>query len=314
MIAFAGVGSALEKRAREGSGYGASFWEGIFATVLATPCTAPFLGTALGFAFSQPAHFTLLVFTSVGFGMAFPYIILTSRPGWMKFLPKPGPWMEIAKQFMGFLMMGTLIWLLYILGKQLGMEGVVWTSAFLLVVGLGCWLIGHFATLTASRRTFIITWTASLLLVVAAYFLFIHPTLEAGRVLAQDPAQTNTDAGIRWEPFTVQRLDGVLQEKRTVFIDFTAEWCLTCKVNEKVVLNDAAVIRAFRERNIVPLKADWTSRNPEITKLLAKFGRSGVPLYVIFPADNPGSPIVLPEVITTSIVIEALQKAAPVGA
>jgi len=308
MLAFAGVGSALEKKTQEGKGYGASFWEGIFATVLATPCTAPFLGSALGFAFSQPAHFTLLVFFAVGFGMAIPYVILTSKPGWMKFLPKPGAWMETAKQFMGFLMMGTLVWLLYVLGKQLGMEAVVWMCAFLVVVALGCWLVGRFATLNASRRTFVLTWVAAVGLAVGGYFYFIAPTISAGRVIAEGSPSTAEDGGIPWESFTVEKLDGALRGSKPVFVDFTAEWCLTCKVNEKTVLADRDVVEAFARNGVVAFKADWTNRNPDITRLLAKFGRSGVPLYVLFPAGKPDAPVVLPEVITAGIVIDALQQ------
>ncbi len=315
MNAFPGVGGAIEKRTREGSGYGSSYWEGIFATVLATPCTAPFLGTALGFAFAQPTIVTLLMFASVGAGMALPYIVLTSRPAWMKFLPRPGAWMETVKQFMGFLMMGTLLWLLYILGKQLGMEGVIWSGAFLLMIGIGCWMIGRFATLSASRRTVMATWAAAAALAVAGYVFFAAPVMRAGAMVAgPDAAETARSEGIAWHPFSVERLDRELAGGQTVFIDFTAEWCLTCKVNEKTVLNDADVVRAFGRLGVIPLKADWTNRNSEITALLQKFGRSGVPLYVIFPAGNPGSPVILPEVITTGIVLDALEKsAAPAG-
>ena len=156
--AITGVGGVLARQEREGKGYASSFTEGVFATILATPCTAPFLGTALGFAFSQPWWVILLIFGCVAFGMALPYLILTAKPAWLKYLPKPGDWMTAAKQIMGFLMMATLIWLLYILGKQLGMEAVIWTNAFLLVVAIACWLIGRYATLTASRTRYWLIW------------------------------------------------------------------------------------------------------------------------------------------------------------
>lgn len=291
-------------------GFLAPFAEGVFATILATPCTAPILGTALGFAFAQPAGIILLIFAATAFGMALPYLVLTTQPNWMKFLPKPGNWMVAAKQFMGFLMMATAVWLLYILGKQLGMEAVVWTVAFLLVVGVACWMLGTFATLTASRGKYIATWGVALLLVVIGYRMFIGDVLHARDVLtnstvANSTAETN---GIMWEPFTLERLESHLNENKSVFIDFTAEWCLTCKVNEKTVLADEAVIATLKEKNIVTMKADWTNRNETITRLLQKFGRSGVPLYVLFPAGKPTEPIVLPEVITTGIVLEALRK------
>lgn len=290
------------------------FSEGIFATILATPCTAPILGTALGFAFAQPAYVTFLIFSATAFGMALPYLILTMKPAWMKFLPKPGAWMVAAKQFMGFLMMATVVWLLYILGAQLGMEAVIWTSAFLLFVGVACWMIGTFATLTATRAKSLTTWIAAMLVVVVGYMLFVSDIMKARDILSNSPqgspALSANGDGIQWESFTLEKLETYLKDNRTVFIDFTAEWCLTCKVNERTVFADQKVIESMRSRNIVTMKADWTNRNDTIARLLAKFGRSGVPLYVIFPAGKPTEPIVLPEVITPTIVLAALEKAA----
>ncbi len=309
--AVEGVGTVLQKR-EGGSGYGASFSEGVFATVLATPCTAPFLGTALGFAFSQPAWAILLIFATVALGMAVPYILLTARPAWMKFLPKPGQWMETAKQFMGFLMMATLVWLLYILGKQLGVEGLVWTVAFFLVIGLACWIIGRFLTLDASRARAYAVWAVALVLVMAGYVLLVAPVLREQTLVADTSGISGAaeeHGGILWEPFTAGGLEAHLRDNQPVLLDFTAEWCLTCKVNEKAVLSSKEVVDKIRSSRIVTMRADWTNRNPEITKLLAKFGRSGVPLYVLFPAGRPDEPIVLPEVITSSIVIDAVDRA-----
>jgi thiol:disulfide interchange protein/DsbC/DsbD-like thiol-disulfide interchange protein len=312
-VAVSGVSNAISHQAGGGKGYTASFSEGIFATILATPCTAPFLGSALGFAFSQPWWIILLIFVAVAVGMALPYLILTAKPTWMKFLPKPGPWMESAKQFMGFLMMATLLWLLYVLGKQLGMEAVVWTGAFLLTVGIACWLIGRFATLTASRRTTIVTWLLALLAVSLGFWFFAEPILKARALIAEDAVEASGGGSaeadrIAWEAFSLQGLESHLRSGKGVFLDFTAEWCLTCKVNEKAVLADAEVVAAIRTSGLVPIRADWTNRNPEITRLLAKFGRSGVPLYVIFPPGKSSQPLILPEVITPGIVLEAIQK------
>ncbi len=314
--AVAGVSSAISRQGNEGGGYAASFWEGVFATILATPCTAPFLGSALGFAFAQPAWVILLVFGAVAFGMAFPYLLLTAKPAWMKFLPKPGAWMETAKQFMGFLMMATLIWLLYILGKQLGMEAVIWTAAFLLTVGIACWLLGRFATLTASRRKFAGTWVVAVVLVVFGYWWFLEDTLNVRGLIAGEPTAVESGAlqagRIAWQSFSLTKLEADLKENKAVFLDFTAEWCLTCKVNEKTVLSDPVVVEKFRTSGILPVRADWTNRNQEITQLLAKFGRSGVPLYVLFPAGRPNEPIVLPELITPGMVLEAIENAVSV--
>jgi thiol:disulfide interchange protein DsbD len=232
----------------------------------------------------------------------------------MKYLPKPGSWMETAKQFMGFLMMATLIWLLYILGKQLGMEAVIWTTAFLLTVGLACWIVGRFATLTVTRAKYITTWIVAGTVVMAGYWWFMETVLDVRSVIAGTSPAIQTEGrtesqGIKWKPFSLDGLEASLRENKTVFIDFTADWCLTCKVNEKAVMSDEEVADKFRSAGIVAIRADWTNRNPEITRLLARFGRSGVPLYVLFPAGKPTKPIVLPEVITKSIVIDAIERA-----
>jgi thiol:disulfide interchange protein DsbD len=192
------------------------------------------------------------------------------------------------------------------------MEAVVWTTAFLLVVGVSCWMIGRFATLTTTRQKYITTWVVAILLAVAGYKFFVGDVMKARELLSSAPSE-NTNAetsegGIVWQPFTLERLERHLKENKPVFLDFTAEWCLTCKVNEKTVLADKDVVNALKRNNVVTMKADWTNRNETITRLLQKFGRSGVPLYVVFPAGKPTEPIVLPEVITPGIVIEALAK------
>lgn len=311
--AVSGVGDVLAATGSAGNGYRASFLEGVFATILATPCTAPFLGTALGFAFAQSWWVILLVFTTVAMGMALPYLILTARPAWMKYLPKPGAWMETAKQFMGFFMMATLLWLLYILGKQLGMEALIWTGAFLLSVGVACWLIGRFATLTVSRAKYFSVVGLAVLIILGGYLWFVEGILNVRGLMAGSPAEgagTELQSGIPWEPFSLQRLEARLHDNKPVFLDFTAEWCLTCKVNERTVLADQSVIDKFRSSGVIPIRADWTNRNADITRLLQKFGRSGVPLYVVFPAGKPTEPVVLPEVVTPGIILDALEKAA----
>ena len=309
-----GISSAVthQNGKEHGSGYGASFGEGVLATVLATPCTAPFLGSALGFAFTRPWWVILLIFTCVATGMAIPYVVLTSRPAWIRFLPKPGAWMVSAQQFMGFLMMATLLWLLYVLGKQIGMEAVIWTGAFLLSVGIACWLIGRFATLTASPRARRLTWIAAVLVVIGGYLLFLVSALDINTAIAVQSSGAPAAAareGIEWKQFSLAGLEEDLRGNRPVFLDFTAEWCLTCKVNEKTVLDTKEVIGRFHALNVLAVRADWTNRNPDITRLLSKFGRSGVPLYVIFPPGRSGTPIVLPEVITSGIVLTALDSA-----
>lgn len=287
-------------------GYSGSFFQGVFATLLATPCTGPFLGTALGFAFSQPSTVVMAMFGSIALGMASPYLLLSARPGWMKFLPKPGAWMEKLKQFMAFPLFATLLWLFSILGGQKGLDGVIWAGAFLLSLGLAAWIYGAFCGPMSSVRTR----TCAIILMFASAigggWLFL-----GGFTSASAPSQGNVSNkdGIPWEAFSQARLDELLAEGKPVFVDFTADWCITCKFNERTAINVPAVRALIEEQNIVPIKADWTNSNPEITAALKSFGRVGVPFYVLYPAGRANEPITLPELLTESIVLDALQQA-----
>ena len=283
-----------------------SFLNGVLATILATPCTAPFLGTALGFAFAQPAGGVIAVFLAIGVGMALPYVVLALKPAWIEHLPKPGPWMVRFKQLMGFLLMATVLWLLWVLGNQVGVEGVVWTGAFLLGLGLACWVWGQWGSFQHSTRSKRVARTVVLGLVVGSYAIFVHPLLATEQTLAEQ----TTAAELDWQPFSAARVEELVTSGQMVFIDFTAEWCWTCKVNERAVLAQQVVRERFAALDVALVKADWTNRNPEITQLLRAFGRSGVPLYVIFPAGLIDQPLVLPEVITAEMVVEKLDAAA----
>jgi thiol:disulfide interchange protein DsbD len=289
-------------------GLAGSFFNGVLATILATPCTAPFLGTALGFAFAQTAGVVWGIFAAIGLGMALPYALLALQPGWMRFLPKPGAWMERFKQSMGFLLMGTVLWLLWVLGKQVGVEGVIWTGAFLLCVGLSCWLVGQWLELRSGQGKRLVVWGLALAILLGGYLTFLDPVLEVEQGLAAPAGEG--ESGLVWEPFSVARVEQLLAAgERPVFIDFTAEWCWTCKVNERAVLASDAVRARFAALDVALVKADWTNRNPEITQLLRRFGRSGVPLYVLFPAGRADQPLVLPEVITPGLVLARLDEA-----
>src|SRR6266496_3915088 len=268
-----------------------SFFQGVFATVLATPCTAPFLGTALGFAFTQSAAIILAMFIAIAAGMSAPYLLLSAQPAWMRFLPRPGPWMLHVKQFMGFLLLATLIFLLYVVGAQRGLEGAIWASCFLLVISVACWMKGAFVVPTASAVKRIVVLVLMLLLVIGSGVYFIGDKFQSAKI-------ASADSQIRggWQPFTPERLQTELEQGRTVFVDFTAAWCLTCKFNEASALESQDVREAFQRHGIVKLKADWTNGDPVITKLLQHFGRPGVPLYVLYPAKNE-EPIVFPEVL-----------------
>jgi thiol:disulfide interchange protein/DsbC/DsbD-like thiol-disulfide interchange protein len=281
-----------------------SFFQGVFATVLATPCTAPFLGTALGFAFTQSAAIILAMFIAIAAGMSAPYLLLSAQPAWLRFLPRPGPWMLHVKQFMGFLLLATLLFLLYVLGAQRGVEGAIWASCFLLVISVACWMKGAFVVPTSSfaKRSFVLL--LMLLLVIGSGVYFIGDKFQSAKIASAD-SQLRGD----WQPFTPERLQAELEQGRTVFVDFTAAWCLTCKFNEANVLEAQDVREAFQRHGVVKLKADWTNGDPVITKLLQQFGRPGVPLYVLYPAKNE-EPIVFPELLTKGMILEKLETVA----
>jgi thiol:disulfide interchange protein DsbD len=281
-----------------------SFAQGVFATVLATPCTAPFLGTALGFAFTQSAVIILAMFIAVAAGMSAPYLLLSAQPAWLRFLPRPGPWMVHVKQFMGFLLLATLLFLLYVLGAERGLEGAIWASCFLLVISVACWMKGAFVVPTASALKRIVVLGLMLLLVIWSGVYFIGGKFQSAKIASAD-LQTHGD----WQPFTPERLQTELEQGRTVFVDFTAAWCLTCKFNEASVLETQDVRAAFERHGIVKMKADWTNGDPVITKLLQQFGRPGVPLYVLYPAKNE-EPIVFPEVLTKGMILDKLETVA----
>jgi len=288
--------------AESAHGDAGSFFQGVFATVLATPCTAPFLGTALGFAFTQSAIVILSIFASIALGMSLPYFLLSAQPAWLKFLPKPGPWMLRVKQLMGFLLIATLLFLLSVLGAQRGVAALIWTYAFLLVLSVACWLKGVFMTPIASARTRGSVLLVIALLVIGSGYYFIGEKFKSASIVASPTASV----GSGWEKFTPERLASELQQGHPIFIDFTAEWCITCKFNESTVLETAAVRAAFSEHQIVKLKADWTNGDPAITKLLKQFGRPGVPLYVLYPGGT-AQPYVFPELLTKNIVLEKLE-------
>lgn len=287
-------------------GLSGSFAQGILATLLATPCTAPFLGTALGFAFGQPPGVILAMFASIATGMGAPYLLLSAKPGWMRHLPKPGAWMERLKQFMGFPLIATLLWLLYVIGRQRGTEAIIWAAAAYLCLGLAAWLYGAFLGPLSSGRARILASIGIALSLFAGlgYFagnLFAGATLTIPGKLDGAPS-----GGIPWVPYSDDELRKLLDEGRPVFLDFTADWCITCKFNERTAINTDAVREAFAAKGIVPMKADWTNSNPEITRKLAQFDRVGVPFYLFYASGRADDPVILPELLTEQIVLRAI--------
>jgi thiol:disulfide interchange protein DsbD len=261
-----------------------SFFQGLFATI-----------------FAQSPAIILLMFVAISAGMSAPYLLLCAQPAWLGFLPKPGPWMLHVKQFMGFLLLATLLFLLYVLGAQRGLEGAIWASCFLLVISIACWMKGAFVLPTASvaKRTVVLVLMLVLVLASGVYFI-------GGKFHSANIASADSRLRGDWQAFTPERLQAELDQGHFVFVDFTAAWCLTCKFNEANVLESSAVREAFQRHAIVKLKADWTNGDPVITKLLQQFGRPGVPLYVLYPGKSE-EPIVFPELLTKSMLLEKLE-------
>jgi thiol:disulfide interchange protein len=274
--------------------YSGSFFTGVLATVVATPCTAPFMGSALGVALSLSAPRALAIFTFLGLGMALPYLILALRPSLLRFLPRPGPWMISFRQFLAFPLLATVIWLLWVFGLQTGVDGLTWLLGALLAVAAAILL------LKSSRRV---------AQVAAAVFVLAAATATwqgAAHLPPPTDTSTTTSAGLVWEKFSPARVEQLRAQGRAVFIDFTAAWCITCQVNKRVTFQAEAVQQAFREKNVALLVADWTRHDATITDTLRSFGRSGVPLYVLY--DGARDPVLLPEVLTAGIMLDALDS------
>ncbi|MBI4025550.1 MAG: thioredoxin family protein [Verrucomicrobia bacterium] len=287
-LAPAALGAADHLASRQG--IAGAFFNGVLATALATPCTAPFLAPALGFAFSQPPAAILAIFTAAGAGLALPYVVLAWEPRLLKWLPKPGAWMLRFKQAMGFPMIATALWLTLWVLRSYGSNLVFAATLWLLVVAMGIWL----ASILKPGRLWPV-WSVTAILALAGY-------LHVSRLMAGSEL-------IAWKPYSKAALRDALQTAHPVFVDFTADWCLTCQANKKIALEIPSVARRFKELDVVPLLADWTRRDDEITGALRSFNRSGVPLYVLYPSDRRKPPIVLPEVLTPRIVLDALSKA-----
>jgi thiol:disulfide interchange protein len=275
-----------------GNGYGGAFFQGAFATVLATPCTAPFLGTASAFAFTQPAWATFLIFFSIGIGMALPYLLLAIQPKWLRYLPKPGEWMVRLKQVLGFLLLATLLWLSWIVGRLQGVDAMVQLGGLLLIIGILAWIKGSFWTPVSSGRSRVLAAVAMAAVLVTAIGSYAFVT---------------APSDIPWQAFSQQSLDNALQSGRPVFVDFTADWCITCKANERFALDTTAVRQAFSEHQVVILRADWTHGDPEITQILKEHGRAGVPMYLFYPGGKDRPPVVLPELISSQTVLDAMK-------
>jgi len=275
-----------------------AFGSGVLAVVIASPCTAPFMGAALGFAMAGSTSVLLVVFIALGIGMALPYALLAWFPGWRRRLPRPGPWLERFKQTLAFPLYATVIWLAWVLGAQRDNDAVVRLLLALLGLGFALWAWRIVRT-GGARPWGIAGVTALAASAIIAWPLFGHDVEPVRASAIKGPV-----ADGEWAPYTPARLADLAAAGRPVFVDFTAAWCVTCQVNKRLVLNSADVRAAFARANVVLVRADWTRRDPTITQALASLGRDGVPVYVLH---RPGkAPLLLPEVLQQQTIIDAL--------
>jgi thiol:disulfide interchange protein DsbD len=268
---------------------------GVLAVAVASPCTAPFMGASLGAAVTLPAWQALLVFAALGLGMAAPYLAASAWPALARLLPRPGVWMAHFKTVMAFPMFATVVWLVWVLGQQSGIDGAAALLALLVALAFAAWSLGSPALGPRARTGF---GAAALVLMAAALFWAV-PTLRQ-EAAAQAPGASDT-----WLPWSAERVAQAQADGRVVFVDFTAAWCVTCQFNKRTTLADTSVKAAFEARKVLLLRADWTRRDAAISAELARFGRSGVPVYVLYAPGTPG-PRLLSEILSPAEVLGAL--------
>jgi thiol:disulfide interchange protein DsbD len=289
---LAGVGSSLAAR----QGVAGSFFTGVLATVVATPCTAPFMGGAVAFALAQPPVVLLAVFLSMGTGLALPYLLLSAWPALQRRLPRPGAWMLAVRQALAFPMYAAAAWLVWVLARQTGLDALPLALGGMVAIAFAAWLYG--ATRTSARP--LAGSVAALLVAGGTLGVGVMGVHEAPSAVAGAAAG---DAGDGWRAYSPEQLQSLRARGQPVFLNLTASWCITCLVNERVALEQSSITDAFRQAGIVRLKGDWTNGDPAISALLTRFGRSGVPLYVFYPAGAGSQPVVLPQLLTPDLVL-----------
>jgi thiol:disulfide interchange protein/DsbC/DsbD-like thiol-disulfide interchange protein len=274
--------------------YADAFLSGVLATVVATPCTAPFMGAAVGFTLSQGATLSLSIFAMLAFGMALPVLALAFFPTLLRRLPKPGAWMETFKQVLAFPLYATVAWLAWVLGAQVGNDAVFALLGGLVLVAMGAWAYGRAAMSPGLR------YTALAAILVASGIAVAWPPVH-------EHAATTAAQESGWQEWSPEKVRALTAEGRPVFVDFTAAWCVTCQVNTRIALHNDDVVKAFAARDVVLLKADWTRQDPRITATLAALGRNAVPVYALYvPGET--SPRLLPEVLTPSLMLAEIAR------
>ena len=300
-----GVGTSASGR----GGVTGAFFTGALAVVVAAPCTAPFMAGALGYALTQPTLVALSVFLALALGFAAPFVLVAFVPGVLKRLPRPGAWMDVLKKGLAFPMYGAALWLAWVFAQQSGPIALGQLLAAGVLAAFGAWLHGVAQNRRAAGKGGAVSTVIALLVVAGAIAL-----AASGALAAQPPSAAvageaaPSGPGLTAEAWSPEKVKALQAEGRPILVDFTAAWCVTCQVNEKVALSGSKVAEAFKARNAVYLKADWTNRDPVIAKALAEFDRVGVPLYVVYPKGG-GAPVILPQLLTEGMVIEAIEKA-----
>ena len=257
-----------------------SFLTGVLAVIVASPCTAPFMGSALGLALLQPGMHSIFIFIALGIGFSLPYLVLTINPKLLQKLPKPGQWMQTLKQFMAFPMWASAIWLAWILSSQVGNNELMLVIFGSLLIAASLW------SLDKSKLLAIVFFIVS--------FIFVPTTYSAS-----EPSEEDTT-------YSSIKLEELRNQNVPVFVNFTADWCITCKVNEAVALKTSKVSKLLMDKNITYIEADWTRKDPIISSTLEQYGRTGLPLYLLFPSE--GDPLILPEILTEDILLSYLTE------
>jgi thiol:disulfide interchange protein len=293
-LSLTSAGSGLAAK----HGYAGSFFTGVLAVIVATPCTAPFMGAAIGYALSHSTLVSFLVFTALALGLAAPYLLLTFQPAWTRALPRPGAWMEVFKQATAIPVFGTVIWLVWLFAQTSGVNALVGLLSAFILLAIAGWILGRWPAKAPATFS-----AAAVLACAVALSLFSVYRLGAA------PVSASAMPSSEWQPFTPDVVDKYREQGKPVFVDFTAKWCLSCQVNERVILNRTDVQQKFRNGGFALVRADWTNSDESITKALNALGRSGVPTYAVYSGSPQDPPQVLPEVLTPGIVLDALDKA-----
>jgi thiol:disulfide interchange protein DsbD len=298
---FTGAGSSLANK----NGFSGSFFTGVLATLVATPCTAPFMAGAIGFALIQSAPAAIMIFLTLGFGLALPYLLLCLIPAFSRILPRPGPWMEKLKEFLAFPMYASASWLVWVLNMQTGPSGILWALSGMVALAFALWVVTHRPAGVAARILL-------MLIALAAFSFTLMPFFD--KSVLQIPATTGVQESAHdTKPYSAEYLTQALQGDDPVFVYMTAAWCLTCKVNEKIALNTDATGTLFRDHHVRVMEGDWTRQDPEITAYLKTYGRSGVPLYVFYGKKDAASgkrpdPVILPQILTPGIIANLFKE------